>query len=357
MSAYIRGIATYFPEPVRKNHEWPADFGANLAARGDRLFNDIARAEDAARAVTERYLEQEARDPFLGCRERRVAPDSLCSADAEISAALAALVDGEVASSEIDVVISYSVTPDRMTPPSAARVAEALGLARAHAFSIDSACASALVQLELARALVRSGQARNVLLTQSHLLLRSFPMLHPAAPGLGDAATALVVGQRGRWEILETHQVTHGRFYDAVTWVRGERGDDNRPWYRAGGDFQVGSLDRAGAKALQRDTVSFSALTLRELCDKARRSARDIDLLASVEPRGWVPKATAELLGLPLAVCSSVYETRGHLGACGPIANLDHAYRARRTEGARLCALYAQGAGFTRAGALLAMNA
>lgn len=353
MSAFIRGIAAYYPDQVRTNDEWPADFAARLAGEGDRLFNDIARAEDSAREVTERYLEQEALDPFLGCRERRVAPASMTSADAETLVARAALADARIDPAEIDVVVSYSVTPDRMTPSSAARVAAAIGLTRAHAFSIDSACASALVQLDIARALVCSGQARNVLLTQSHLLLRAFPMLHPAAPGLGDAATALVVGGAGRWKIVGIHEVTDGRFYDAVTWVRGERGEDLRPWFEPGGAFRVGSLDRAGAKALQRDTVSFSALTIREVCAKAGHSVGDIQLLASVEPRGWVPRATAEVLGLEPRITSSVYETRGHLGACGPIANLEHAYRARRTEAMGLCALYAQGAGFTRAAALI----
>jgi 3-oxoacyl-[acyl-carrier-protein] synthase III len=116
-------------------------------------------------------------------------------------------------------------------------------------------------------------------------------------------------------------------------------------------------MNRADAKALQRDTVSYSALTIREVCEKATQPVDRIDLIASVEPRGWVPRATAEVLGLSPEICSSVYETRGHLGACGPIANLDLAYRGRRTEAARLCALYAQGAGFTRAAALLRMGA
>jgi 3-oxoacyl-[acyl-carrier-protein] synthase III len=148
--------------------------------------------------------------------------------------------------------------------------------------------------------------------------------------------------------------VTHGEHYEAVTWVRGDGADEDTGWWRAGSDFRVGSKDRARAKDLQRDTVTFASKTLGELMKKAGIDVERIDLLCSVEPRGWVPPATLEVLGLSPELASSVYATRGHLGACGPIANLDLAYRSGRVRG--LTALYGQGAGFTRAAALLSMD-
>jgi hypothetical protein len=149
---------------------------------------------------------------------------------------------------------------------------------------------------------------------------------------------------------------THGEFYPAVTWVRGSTDEDDTPWWLAGGPLRVGSRDREQAKVLQRDTVAFGVSTLRELAGRAHVDLERIDLLASVQPRGWVPVAMAEILGLGSGVVSSVYETRGHLGACGPIANLELWYRTRGV-GARLGAMYAQGAGFTRAAVLLGLGA
>ncbi|HEY3494217.1 MAG TPA: 3-oxoacyl-[acyl-carrier-protein] synthase III C-terminal domain-containing protein, partial [Polyangiaceae bacterium] len=220
----------------------------------------------------------------------------------------------------------------------------------------DAACATALVQIQLASALVASGQASTVLLTQSHLFLRAFPMLHPAAPGLADAATAVVVRSQGRFPILATLGRTHGEFAPAVTWVRGDTDAEDAPWWQAGGPLRVGTRDRAQAKLLQRDTVAYGAQTLRELAQAAGIDLERIDILATVEPRGWVPRAIAELLGLDPAVVASVYETRGHLGACGPIANLALAYATGKTRSAKLAALYAQGAGFTRAAVLLGVD-
>ena len=354
MTAAISGLGAWYPEEVRDNEAWPADFGKKGRGQGDRTFNDIPEALDAVAQVTNRYLEAEQDDPFLGVIERRFAPQHISSVEAECLAARQALMDANLGPGDIDLVISYSVTPDRLTPASGPKVADVLGIKNAVCWGMDAACATALVQIATAKALIESGQARNVLLTQSHLLLRTFPLLHPAAPGLGDAATALVVSSKGRFPILETVAHTHGEFYDSVTWIRDEEAET--PWWQAGSSFRVGSRDHAGAKQLQRDTVSFSVSTLREVVAKAGVDSERIKWLASVEPRGWVPKAVAEILGLEASVVSSVYRQRGHLGACGPVANLELAHREKNTENSGLIALYAQGAGFTRSAILLQMD-
>lgn len=354
MRAAISGLGAWYPEEVRLNSDWPKDFAASGKSQGDRTFNDIPEALDEVARVTSRYLKAEEDDPFLGVEERRFAGPHISSVQAECYAAERALADANLAPGDIDTVISYSVTPDRLTPASGPKVADVLGIKNAVCWGMDAACATALVQIATAKALVESGQARNVLLTQSHLLLRAFPQLHPAAPGLGDASTALVVSREGRFPILETVAHTHGEFYDSVTWIRD--GEEDTPWWLAGTNFRVGSRDHAGAKQLQRDTVSFSVRTLRELIAKAGVDAERIKLLVSVEPRGWVPSAVAEIMGIGASGVSSVYRRRGHLGACGPIANLELAQREKLMANSGLIAMYAQGAGFTRAGILLQID-
>src|SRR5690606_10837267 len=271
-----------------------------------------------------------------------------------------AIADAGIPLAEIDCVISYSAVPDRLTPSSASAVAARLGITDALCWGMDVACATAVVQIATACALIESRQAKGVLLTQSHILLRTFPMLHPASPGLGDASTALVVSGEGRWPIVGCHAVTHEDHYKSVTWVREEApgvlDQADTPWWKAGGAFRVGSLDIEGAKILQRDTVAYGAQTLRELAQKAGVDVERIGLLASAEPRGWIPTGILRVLGLRESLASSVYLDKAHLGASGCIANLEQSYRGGRTAGADLIALYAQGAGFTRAGVLLRMD-
>ncbi len=355
--AAIAGIGTWYPEQVRTNADYPDDFGMRARKSKQRVFNDIPASIDPALRLTEDFIRAEEADPFLGVKERRVASEKVSAVEAEVSAAARALEDAELAASDIDCVISYAAVPDRPTPPSASAVADSLGITGAQCWGIDVACASSLVQLATASALVDSGQAKHVLLTQSHLMLRAFPLMHPASPCLGDASTALVVSKQGKWPILASYIQTHGEHYRSVTWVRekdpGEMDPGDTPWWNAGGAFRVGSLDLNGAKVLQRDTVAFGAQTIRQVVERAGLQLDQIGLLACAQPRGWVPQAILQVLGLPEERATSIYATRAHLGASGCIANLDHAYRTGRTRESQFAALYAQGAGFTRAGVVL----
>jgi 3-oxoacyl-[acyl-carrier-protein] synthase III len=68
-----------------------------------------------------------------------------------------------------------------------------------------------------------------------------------------------------------------------------------------------------------------------------------------------MPAAIAERLGIDRDCAISSYDDIAHVGACGPVFNLDRARRLERlTPGANV-AMYGQGSGFTRAGAILAV--
>lgn len=103
-----------------------------------------------------------------------------------------------------------------------------------------------------------------------------------------------------------------------------------------------------------RDTVTFGSQTIRELCARLGVDLERISLLASVQPRGWIPGAIAGHLGLAPEVAVTTYEEYAHVGACGPILNWCRARERRSADG--LLALYAQGAGFTRAAALISLD-
>lgn len=353
MNAHILGLGEYHPANVVHNDAWPAEF-ARARVTGDRTLIDIPRGADEAGRISAEYLAREESDPFLGATQRRIAPPELSSVEAELHAARAALADAELDASEIDCVISYTTTPDRITPSSGCAVAHALGAHDAVAFGVDAGCATSVPQIQLAQSLLASGQARHVLLTQSHLLNRAFARMHPATPGIGDAATAFVMGTRARYKVLAVHARTHGEFHDAVTWTRGRRShSENDHWWKSGDDFYVGSLRPEGAKYLMQETVAYGALTVRELLQKAAIDVERVGTFVSVQPRGWIPFAIARCLGLGEGATVCSYDDYAHLGACGPVVNLIRAREQGRFERGGLIALYAQGAGFTRGAVLL----
>jgi 3-oxoacyl-[acyl-carrier-protein] synthase-3 len=237
--------------------------------------------------------------------------------------------------------------------PTAAVVAHSIGAPRALGINMEAACASGVVQLEIARAYLDSGLAKVVLLTQSHLLLRTFPMMHPASPGIGDAASAMVVTASGWLAIRATFAATHGEYAAAVVWVRGANAETDPAWWKPGGAYRLGSRAPEEAKFLMRETVAFGAATVRSVAEKARVDVERIDVLASVQPRGFLPKAIAERLGLPRERAVTTYEEIAHVGVCGPVFNLQRARTLGLLRPGRHVALYGQGASFTRAAALL----
>ena len=358
MHARIAGLGQWFPERVRSNADWPEAFSAQSRMKqGDRALVDVPKGDrDGAQRIVLRYLAEEEQDPFLGAHERRVAEASMTSAEAEAHAGRAALSDAGIDASEVDAIFSWALVPDRLMPSNACRVADLIGARRAWSTSVDAACASPITHLNLAAALIESGRARTVLLTQSHLATRTFAMSHPAAPSVGDGASAMLVTASTAPGILQTHSATHGEHHDAVVWCRGKSDETDPPWWQAGGPLSMGSRSPEATRALMQDTVPTAARTVAELAQRAGFAVDSIDVLLSVQPRRWVPLAIAEALGLKPEVAVETYRRYAHLGGVGPVVNLIAARDAGKlTEGARVV-IYAQGAGFTRAAAALSWS-
>lgn len=353
---HVMGLGAFHPEQVEGNDAWPPDFGAHARAFADRTLIDIPESLDAAGRISAEYLAREASDPFLGANKRRVAPAELTAYDAEIAAARAALQDAQVDGSQIDWVLSWAAVLERVAPSNANPLAHAIGALDASVLGVDAACASVILQLQLAQALIESGRARHVLLTQSHLVTRTFDRMHPARPGLGDCATALVVGSRPRYRVLGLHARSHGEFYEAVCWTRGLHAREDH-WWKSGGDLSIGTRRPKGAKYLMQETVAYGVQTVRELLQQAQVDVERVGTLVSVQPRGWIPFAIARCLGLPAETAVASYDEYAHLGGCGPVVNLIKAREQGRFANGGLCGIYAQGAGFTRGAALLDMGA
>jgi len=356
MRAAILGMGEWVPETIRENGDWPKNFAAIAAASADRGLADVkvAAQGDRYQTIVGRHLEAESHDPFLGSKRRRVAAESVTDVEAEAHAARAALADARIDAAEIDIVLSFAVISDRPAQPSAPKVASLIGATKALGMGVDAACASTIEQLLFAASLIESGRARTVLVTCSQLMTRVFPLEHPASPTVGDAATALVVGPSEQAGILSVFGVSQGEYYDAVAWRR-MRADS--PWFRQGGAVYLGSFDSPSLQQIVTDTVRFGAETVAEAAKRSGIAVENISVLSCVQPRRWIPGAIAEGLGLPFESAPQTFDERAHLGPCGVVTNLIEARRrgllAPRGGEPPVVAMYAQGAGFTRASILL----
>lgn len=349
MSASIHGLGMFLPETLRLDDDWPPSFREQF----ERLRRDdltrIDPADDAIGALAQRHAAAHERDPFRGARRRHVVTGTT-SSEAGALAARAALADAGISASEVDLVLSHALVPERVSPPDAARIAAHLGIRRGAALGLDAVCASVIAQLVVASAMIESGRARRVLLVQSHVVSPTLDYAQPASAIFGDAATALVVGPGARGEGLRADVASvDGSMHGAVSFER----RSGTPWHAAGEAMHPASADRVATHRMTSRLLHFGVDTLGALFDRAHIHGTDVDVLASIQPAAWYPAALAEAVGVPAVRAPSTFDRIAHVGACGVVANLLEA----RAQGLLLpgaqVVLYAHGAGMNCVAALL----
>lgn len=347
MNARIVGLGAWFPDEVRGNDAWPRAFHEQRAERAGRDISAIAPTTDAIGAITMRHAAAVAHDPFRGTTRRHVA--DVAPSEAEALAAERALADAGVDPREIDLVLSHSLVPDRLTPPNAPLVAHRVGCTRASAFGLDAVCASAIAQLVMGAAMIEAGRARFVLAVQSHLVFRTLDLLDPSSVFLGDGASALVLGPAPAGHGLLAHVArADGSLHGAITWTGGEGG----AWYE-GGRMRPGSADREAMRRMSARLVHMGVETCQALFDQGRVRSSEVAALSSIQPTSWYQAALAEALEVDAARVPTTYPRVAHVGAVGVVENLLEARRRGLLEDGALVALYAHGAGANRTAALI----
>ena len=136
MRAVITGAGMYVPPVVITNH-------------------DYAKIMD----TSDEWIRQRT-----GIEERRLVEPGTSTSDLGVEAARLALADAGLEPSEIDYVIFATMTPDYYFPGPAPLLQHKLGLGQVPCLDIRQQCAGFIYALQVADAVVRSGQARHVLL-------------------------------------------------------------------------------------------------------------------------------------------------------------------------------------------------
>jgi len=355
--AKIVGLGEYIPDNIRKNEDWSPELVKSFEEHLSRELVDVnSEGYQNLDPYTLQGFKQEAGDPFLGGIERRIAPDGITAFDGELAACRMALKNAGLSPKDVGVILSGTTVPEIPNFPLAYRIGHELGCTNFWGAEVDVACAGGIIQLELARNLIECGlhgSNKLVLCTQSHFMSRGIPMGHPASPCIGDGATAILVGPDNYigHEIITIKAETHGEYYNAVTWRRKEGATQS--WYKEGPDYYLGSFNKEGARDLVLNTIKLGAQTTKEALEKANLSPEDLDFFVSVNPRDWVPFGIVKQMGLTEDKTLSTFKKYGHFGGAGPWVNLQEAEKTNRIQSGNIVGVYAQGAGFTRAAAII----
>jgi 3-oxoacyl-[acyl-carrier-protein] synthase-3 len=130
-----------------------------------------------------------------GIKCRRYAAEDQCTSDLGFLAAKVCLERANVSPDEIDAILLATSTPDRIQPATATRVQELLGARQAFAFDVNSVCSGGVFAIHMADMLIRSGEARRVLVVASEVYSRFLdPKDFSTRASLGDGAGAVLLG-------------------------------------------------------------------------------------------------------------------------------------------------------------------
>lgn len=133
---------------------------------------------------------------LTGIKHRRIAAPDEFASDLAVKAAEKLFASGRLAAGDVDFVILCTMSPDYQLPATACIVQNRLGIpTTSGAFDLNLGCSGYVYGLGVARGLIETGQARNILFLTTEVVSK---ILHKddksGRPIFGDGASATWIG-------------------------------------------------------------------------------------------------------------------------------------------------------------------
>jgi len=191
MEAYIKAISYYLPEKVVTNEQLVEEF-------------------------PEWSVEKIAKK--VGINERHIAAEDETAGDMSFKAAEKLIVENKVDRGTIDFVLLCTQSPDYFLPSTSCIIQSRLGLpTKCGAFDFNLGCSGYEYGLAVAKGLIMSGVAKNILLLTAETYNKH---IHPKDKGnrtiFGDGASASLISIEGFAKIGESVLGSDGSGYDRL---------------------------------------------------------------------------------------------------------------------------------------------
>ncbi len=200
MYAVFRSIGAYIPEKILTN-------------------SDLEQMVD----TTDEWIFKRT-----GIKERHIAADNETTSDLGVRAAELAIERAGINSSDIDMLICATISPDYFCMPSTATIiATKLGLDKVTSFDLSAACTGFVYALSVARAFIESGMKKNVLIVGAEKLSAITDYTDRGTCILfGDGAGAAVISASDdkTHAIIDIHTGSDGAYADLLMSPNGGSG-------------------------------------------------------------------------------------------------------------------------------------
>jgi 3-oxoacyl-[acyl-carrier-protein] synthase-3 len=317
----VVGCGGYLPERILTNDE--------LAARLD---------------TSDAWIRQRT-----GIAERRIAAPGELTSDLAVHAAQRALQQAGMSSSDVDLIVLATATPDETFPSTAVKVQARLGMKRGAAFDVQAVCSGFVFALSVADNALRLGQAHTALVVGAETFSRILDWNDRGTCVLfGDGAGALVLnavpngaGNPAGRGVLSTHLHSDGRLHDIL--------------YVDGGPSSTGTAGhlRMEGREVFRQAVAHLSEVVAEALAANGLAAADLDWLVPHQANTRIIDAVGRKLGLPAGHTIVTIERHANTSAASIPLALDEAVADGRIKPGHLVMMEALGGGLTWGAALV----
>ena len=230
-----------------------------------------------------------------GIRERRIAPDHICTSDMGVEAARRAMDQAGVSEDEIDLIVCATITPDMPFPATACLIQQKIGAKRAAAFDMEAACSGFVYGLEIGQQFITSETYNTVLVIGAEKLSAIVDWEDRSTCVLfGDGAGAAVLRSRGEEHgILTTCMGADGSKADILLM---HAGGARYPASKESVSGRMHHLKMAG-KEVFKNAVTAMQTAAEEALRKCNLTIADIKCIIPHQANIRILEATAERLG------------------------------------------------------------
>lgn len=273
-----------------------------------------------------------------GIRERHIVERETTS-DLAYEAAKQAISAASVQTSDIDLIIVATTTPDKIFPSVATMVQRKLGISGCPAFDIQAVCSGFVYALAVANNFIKAGTNRCVLVIGADSFSRITDYTDRSNCILwGDGAGAVILQAGTEQGVISTHIHADGQ-YEKMLHVPRSGGEQDCVQMEGNAVFKmaVNTLDQIVDETLTANGLQKS----------------DVDWLVPHQANIRILQATAKKLDMSMDRVVVTVDKHGNTSAASIPLALDTAVRDGRIQRGQIVLMEAFGGGFTWGSALV----
>ena len=311
---------------------------ARIIGTGGYLPNNVMTNHDIEKLVdtSDQWIRERT-----GIEQRHIAADDETTVDLAEMASRSAIEAAGIDTSEIDLIIFATSTPDKIFPSSACILQARLDIHGCPAFDIQAVCTGFIYALTVAEKFIQSGSARTALVVGAEVFSRILNWQDRGTCVLfGDGAGAVILQADDETGILSTHIHADGK-YENLLWVP----------YGVGDGFDQVKEGKAFVEMRGNEVFKMAVNTLGRIVDETLAAndmkKSDIDWLVPHQANIRIITATARKLKMSMDHVVVTVNKHGNTSAASVPLALDVAVRDGRIKRGELLLLEAFGGGFT----------